>query len=183
IYNDTNTFQRYTLCTAILNLCQSRDGSAEVHLPQGMIARRQYELLSIGQYEILPPAIQKELKLNEWHEFIGVRVYIGETSKVPTLSANNTLYYFSTASIALPLRVRTRQQGDKIQCLGMTQAKKISRIFIDEKVPLHARDEWPILVDDDNKILALLGIRVSSVFSKHKRVNDHYVLVIERLHH
>ena len=182
IYNDTNTFQRYTLCTAILSLCRSSDGSAEVHLPQGIIARRQYERLSIGQYEKLAPATQKELRLNEWNEFIGVRVYIGETSKVPTLTANNTLYYFSTTSIALPLRVRTRQQGDKMHCLGMTQAKKLSRIFIDEKIPLHARDEWPILVDNNNEILALLGIRVSSIFSKHKRANDNYVLVIDRLH-
>lgn len=183
IYSDTNTFQRFTLCTAILHLCQSRDGSAEVHLPQGMIARRQYGLLMIGRLQQTAPATEKELRLNEWQEFNGVRVYIGEASKVPTLTAHYTLYYFSTASIAFPLRVRTRQQGDKLHCLGMTQAKKLSRIFIDEKIPLHARDEWPVLIDHNNEILALLGIRVSSKFSKHKRVDDHYVLVMERLHH
>ena len=182
IYSDTNTFQSYTLCTAILNLMQSQDGSAEIHLPQGMVARRQYQLLMIGRLQQVASVSQTELKLNEWNEFAGVRVYIGESSKVPTLNANHQLYYFSTASIAYPLRVRTRQQGDKIHCLGMAQTKKLSRIFIDEKIPLHARDEWPILVDNNNEILALLGIRVSTIFTKRKCADDDVILITERLY-
>lgn len=183
IYSDTNTFQSYTLCTAILDMVQSREGSAEIHLPQEVIARRQYDMLVVGKLnsQQSKKSVHEELKLNEWQQFGRVRVYIGDSSNVPTPHENATLYYFSKASVLFPLRVRVRQQGDKLHCLGMMLPKKISRILIDEKIPLHARDDWPILVDNNNEILALLGIRVSPIFSKRKRANDDYILVAERL--
>jgi tRNA(Ile)-lysidine synthetase-like protein len=182
IYNATNTFQSYTLSTAVLNLMQSMDGSSEVHLPNGFKARRYYDLVMIGRLQQQTPIAAQELQLNEWRQFIGVRMYIGESSCVtsPTHHAGD-VYFFSRASVAFPLRVRARQPGDKLHILGMDRTKKLSRIFIDEKVPLHLRDEWPILVDNNDEILATLGIRVSNIFSKSKRPEDDLMLIVERL--
>ena len=181
LYNDTNTFQSYTLCTAIINLMQSQDGSAEIHLPQGLKALRQYHSVKIGDIQHAS-IVEQELKLNEWNEFLGVRVFVGESSFV-TAPHNDVAsqYYLSSKVATFPLRVRARQSGDKMICLGMERSKKLSRIFIDEKVPLHERDDWPILVDNNNQILAILGIRVSNLFSRSKRLGDDYVVIVERL--
>lgn len=182
VYNDTNTFQRYTLSTAILNLMQSMDGSSEVHLPNGLKARRYYDSVMIGRLQQQTPIAAYELQLHEWKQFIGVRMYIGDSSCVTSPTQHiGDVYFFNRASVAFPLRVRARQPGDKLHILGMEKAKKLSRIFIDEKVPLHLRDEWPILVDDNDEILAILGIRVSNTFSKSKRPQDDLFLIVERL--
>lgn len=181
IYSEANTFQSYTLNKAILSLIQSREGSAEIHLPNHIVARRQYGLFTVGPREQTNSQATRELTLNEWHEYNGIRLYIGEARNVSTLTTGQTVYYFNKASVTWPLRIRTRQNGDKMRCLGMTHSKKLSRIFIDDKIPLHARESWPILADNNDEILTLLGIRVSTIFSKHKRANDDYIFITERL--
>ena len=69
--------------------------------------------------------------------------------------------------------------GDRIQLPGMSEPKRLSRLFIDEKVPLTKRDDWPLIVDAHNEILAVIGLRVSSKFSRKRRAGDDYVFVVE----
>ena len=89
-------------------------------------------------------------------------------------------FYCSADKVSFPLRVRTREEGDRIQLPGMSMPKRLSRLFIDEKVPLAKRDEWPLLVDVHNDILAVLGLRVSNKFSRTRRVDDDWVFIIDR---
>ena len=42
---------------------------------------------------------------------------------------------------------------------GLEGSKKVKDIFIDEKVPRHKRDSWPILTDETGEILWLVGLR------------------------
>ncbi|MFH1238879.1 MAG: tRNA lysidine(34) synthetase TilS, partial [bacterium] len=48
--------------------------------------------------------------------------------------------------IRLPLVVRTRREGDRINPLGMRGYKKIKDIFIDNKIPPEIRDSIPLVV-------------------------------------
>lgn len=50
-----------------------------------------------------------------------------------------------------PITIRTCLPGDKIKTKGGT--KKISRLFIDNKIPKFQRDKWPILVNCHDEIL------------------------------
>lgn len=54
----------------------------------------------------------------------------------------------------LPLTVRTRSEGDVMK-LKHTGRKKLSRIFIDNKVPREDREQIPVIVDKSNEIIAL----------------------------
>ncbi|CAM4296326.1 tRNA lysidine(34) synthetase TilS [Lacicoccus alkaliphilus] len=54
----------------------------------------------------------------------------------------------------LPLTVRSRAEGDVMR-LKHTGRKKLSRIFIDNKVPREDREQIPVIVDEDNEIIAL----------------------------
>ena len=110
----------------------------------------------------------------------GMRVYIGELSRSTLqLSEKVNFYYFNATSISFPLNVRARKDGDRMTVKGMQQQKKVSRIFIDEKIPLAERDRWPLLVDVQNEILAVLAVRVNDKFSETRRADDDYMLVID----
>ena len=57
--------------------------------------------------------------------------------------------------------------------------KKVSDIFIDNKVSKDDRNKWPILVDSNNTILWIPGIKKSK-FAKDKDKNYDIILVSER---
>src|SRR5699024_10937012 len=61
--------------------------------------------------------------------------------------------------VVLPLHIRTRKPGDRMSWRGLNGSKKIKDIFIDEKIPLAARNSWPLVVDDAGQILWLIGLK------------------------
>lgn len=65
-----------------------------------------------------------------------------------------------------PITIRTIQPGDKIKTKGGT--KKVSRLFIDNKIPKFQRDNWPILVNCHDEILLvpLLAKNVDYLYVK-----------------
>lgn len=65
--------------------------------------------------------------------------------------------------IDFPLYVRTRKSGDRMGWKGLHGHKKLKDIFIDYKVPLSDRDGWPIVTDDNDQILWLIGLKKNQV--------------------
>ena len=61
--------------------------------------------------------------------------------------------------LQLPLFVRTRKNGDRMEVKGLSGTKKISDIFTDEKVKQSFRNTWPIVVDASGKIVWLPGLK------------------------
>ena len=80
---------------------------------------------------------------------------------------DNNICRLSASEVKFPLRVRTRQNGDKMQVKGMLGSKKINDIFIDEKITIAERNMWPVVVDSNNTIVWLPGLKKSK-FDKTK---------------
>ncbi|WP_174734831.1 tRNA lysidine(34) synthetase TilS [Mesobacillus harenae] len=68
-------------------------------------------------------------------------------------------YAVNLTEIPLPLIIRTRKNGDRMTLKGMSGSKKIKDIFIDQKVPLPLREEWPIVTDGTGEILWIPGLK------------------------
>lgn len=77
---------------------------------------------------------------------------------VPTATARKA--YLDLDRISGPLVVRSPRPGDRIQPLGMRGSRKLSRLFIDLKVPRADRNKTPVLADDCS-VLWVPGIRLS----------------------
>ncbi|MFP7495458.1 tRNA lysidine(34) synthetase TilS [Terribacillus saccharophilus] len=72
---------------------------------------------------------------------------------------DSRVFVLPLEDVALPLRVRTRKNGDKMRLRGMRGTKKVKDIFIDEKIPADKRQDWPIVEDATGTILWLIGLR------------------------
>lgn len=59
----------------------------------------------------------------------------------------------------LPLTVRHRQPGDRMELPRLGGSKKVKDILIDEKIPQKYRDKLWIIVDGTGKIIWLIGVR------------------------
>lgn len=89
--------------------------------------------------------------------------------------SNNCIYLLSS-EIKLPLKLRAKQDGDKMFVKNMKGTKKVSDIFIDNKISKIKRSEYPILIDTNNTILWIPGLKKSQ-FAKDK--SEKYDIIIK----
>lgn len=80
--------------------------------------------------------------------------------------------------IEFPLLIRKWKQGDYFQPLGMTGFKKISDFFIDQKIPIHEKENIWILCSG-KKIIWIMGHRIDNRFKITSKTTN--VLKIEIL--
>ncbi len=95
-----------------------------------------------------------------------------------TKDGNDSNYsiYLSSDDIVLPLKLRAKQDGDRMIVKNMGGSKKISDIFIDCKVSKNKREEYPILVDAKDTIIWVPGLKKSQ-FAKDK--SEKYDIIIK----
>lgn len=90
-------------------------------------------------------------------------------------NSSNNCIYLNSSEVTLPLKLRTRCDGDKMQVLNLG-TKKVSDIFIDNKINKGIRDNFPILVDAKNNIIWLPSLKKSQ-FCKDK--SEKYDIIIK----
>ena len=96
----------------------------------------------------------------------------GKNIKAIEDADSNSNFYcrLNSSDVVLPLHVRTRRDGDRMKVKGLNGSKKVKDIFIDEKVPISQRDLWPVVVDSEDKIVWLPGLKKSKFdVSKNKK--------------
>lgn len=66
--------------------------------------------------------------------------------------------------LVYPLVIRSWEQGDSFYPLGMRTRQKLSDFFIQQKVPLHAKKNIPLLVNGNGDIMWVGGYRTSDKY-------------------
>ncbi|MDD3391931.1 MAG: tRNA lysidine(34) synthetase TilS [Bacilli bacterium] len=140
----------------IYDLIYSSKANSFIYLPNNVKFIKNYNnlLFEIGEIDKQDYEIEIISYLNLPN---GKNIEVIDKSKD---TSNNTTYLLSS-DIVLPLRVRNRQIGDKMVVKGMLGKKKISDIFIDSKIPMQDRNLWPIVVDSENKVVWVPGLKKS----------------------
>ncbi|HAQ06223.1 MAG TPA: tRNA lysidine(34) synthetase TilS [Bacillus bacterium] len=80
----------------------------------------------------------------------------------PGIDASRNHMIIDLQQSGTPLVIRNRQNGDRMSLKGMAGSKKVKDIFIDLKIPLAKRDEWPVVTDRAGNVLWLPGLRKSN---------------------
>ncbi len=62
-----------------------------------------------------------------------------------------------------PFFVRKRKDGDRFRPFGMRGKKKLKDFFRDEKIPKNERDLIPLIVDSNDDIIWVVGLRLSDM--------------------
>ena len=88
--------------------------------------------------------------------------------------------FLDLKSIEFPLILRPWRQGDYFYPFGMgMKKKKISRFLIDQKVPLHQKEEvW--VVESQKKIIWVVGFRIDERFKMTSKTKDYMHLKVHK---
>ena len=138
----------------ILKIIKSNKPNLNVDLPKNITLVKKYNVLEVNKIQKI-----SEYKIELKDE---VKLDLGIIKKIDnTTLTNNYVCHLNSKTIKLPLYVRNRKEGDYIEILGLNGKKKIKDIFINEKIPKDIRDKYPIVVDSNNTIVWLPGLKKS----------------------
>jgi len=147
LISDKNTSQ-------IMKLIKSNNSNGSVSLPNNYLAIKDYNYFRI---ELNKESLDYEMILDDYLE-----VPSGVIKKIRDNNLkNNYIIRLNSRDIVLPLKVRNKRNGDKIMVKNLNGSKKIKDIFIDEKILKSKRDSYPLVLDSENKILWVPGVKKS----------------------
>lgn len=177
LYNNSEILLNDHLIDSILAACNKDDGNIVIHLPQDYFLARHYNKVQFSSVKQQPSLTRNVVEEDSWiHIGAGYSIYL---SRNLTNAIAGEKWFVQLENDSLPLSIRQREEGDRIQIKGMISPKKVSRVFIDEKVSALERIEWPLLVTSKKEIMAVIGLRYGERFSK-KYHSQNYVLYIKR---
>lgn len=157
-----------SLFNDMLNVINSSKTNALIDLPNNYVFGKEYDKL----------VFKKKVDSVETIDYILENDYIGNTFDIiftDDFDSSNNCIALSKNDIKLPLKLRNRKNGDIIEVLNLNGKKKVNDIFIDSKVPSNKRDIYPLLVDSNDNILWIPGIKKSK-FAKAK--NEKYDIIL-----
>lgn len=146
----------------IYDLIYSKKSNAYIYLPNDVKVVKSYDEVHIEMET--EEIMDYEIELTEYAVLPN-----GHTLEmVSSCSENgNDVCRLDSHEVVLPLHVRTRKHGDKMEMKGTKGHRKIKDIMIDSKVPSKLRELWPVVVDSRDVIVWVPGIKKSK-FNKSK---------------
>ena len=167
--NDINIITKHHI-EEILKIIESNN--KKINLPNNIMVLKEYnnlifkeeETISTNNYKII---LDKDINLKELGEF----KFINDTTE-----KSNYVIKLNSKEITLPLILRNKEEKDEIKVKNLNGTKKVKKIFIDEKIPLRLRNNYPILTDSKNNLLWIPGIK-KSIFDCYNK--EKYDIIIK----
>ena len=147
---------------SILKLCTSTDSFKELHLPLRKTIVKEYDTLFFAhkKEEKREEYILEEkvvLKKNEWIEKV----------EKTSVDKSNFLIRLNSKELSLPLKVRPIKEEDVMEVKNLGGHKKVKEILRDAKIPKSKRENLFVVVDHQENVLWLPGLKKSK-FDKNK---------------
>lgn len=98
-----------------------------------------------------------------------------EVNEVGVISDKNTIFVDADL-LNFPMVLRKRKEGDVFQPFGLNGFKKVSKFFKDEKLSLVEKEEIWILVNGDEQIVWIIGLRADDRFKVTQNTSKIYKL-------
>lgn len=125
---------------------------------------RDRKWLIIAPKETQTPSV---MAISENQSRVGLEGLTLSIRRIPaaahSLSAREDIASLDAAKIQFPLLLRRWRQGDYFYPLGMRKKKKLSRFFIDRKLPLNEKEKIWVL-ESEKRIIWVVGLRIDDRF-------------------
>ncbi|MDZ5782422.1 tRNA lysidine(34) synthetase TilS [Marinococcus luteus] len=153
-----------SLVDSCISLASADGASGELHLPGGILVRKSYDRLEFLRRKKSGPSFPEPIRISDYGNY----KYGPGVVRVSRDRPEDADWWVAVPEriLSFPIYVRPPRAGDRIHIPGMKEAKKIHRLFIDEKVPKHERAHWPVFTDEKGTILWLPGLRASFRYEK-----------------
>ncbi len=99
-------------------------------------------------------------KLNEYNPEYKLLI-TPVTKKINFLKKPKSIEFIDKDKVKFPLTIRFFQNGDRFQPLGFKSETKLKDFFINQKIPVRIRRKIPLVVDNNNTIIWIVGYRIS----------------------
>lgn len=155
---------------SIINLIKNKNNS-QIDLPNNIVVIKEYDFIKFKKID--------ELVFNDYEYTLIDEVNVnGGIIKIVDKSDDTSNYCIrlNSKDIKLPLIVRNRRDGDKIKVKNLNGTKKINDIFIDCKINKEERNTLPIVVDSNNMVVWIPGIKKSNLDIP---INNSYDIIVK----
>ena len=173
IYDNKSNTISDKLINNILNIIDNSKPNQILNIPKNKILVKEYNKLYIKENI----EDKKKYKL-KFEDSIKIDSYIFTKTNKEELD-NNSICRLNSKNIKLPLYFRNRKDGDYILLKGSNNKKKIKEIFIEKKLPIKERNNYPLLVDSNDNILWIPNIKKSNFCIKKSENNQNYDIIIK----
>lgn len=160
---------------SVVNLLY-QDTGRQVELPYGIIARKNYEKLIISNKKHEKTEYNLEITSEGVYKIPGWgNLNISITNVDKDLEVSKKIYtkMADYDKIKGKLFLRPPMDGDYIVIDSMGRTKKLSRVFIDNKIDRERRTHWPV-VACGSEVLWVVGLRYSEAF----KIDDNTTRII-----
>ena len=174
LYNNKSNIITSKHINNILSLVNNNKPNIKINLPQNKILIKEYNKLYIkdnnsndnNNYKL---ELKNNIKINN----------ITFVLKEKEDSDGNNICRLNSKDINYHLYFRNRKNGDYIILKNSNLKKKIKEIFIENKIPLSKRNNYPLLVDAKDNILWIPNIKKSNLCNKKEENYDIIIKYIE----
>ena len=140
----------------VLEAIYSNKASVTFNLPDNYLVVKEYNKLYFKKN--ISMVMPYDIELTD-------EVFLPNGFTIKKIDSSNTdgndILRLRSSDVVLPLRVRTRRNGDRIKVKNMNGTKKVSEVLINAKIPSSKRNLWPIVVDSTDKIIWIPKVKKS----------------------
>jgi len=184
LYDEENIpiYYKSGVVDQILHHLQGQEGNVSIDLPLGYQFLREYDKLTFMRSRVhsitdVEKTIEKGLSMRWMKDSLLYWTKVDEVEKELIAQAKDVMY-FDLPDASFPLIVRQRKDGDRIMLPGMNHSKRLSRLFIDEKISKTDRDRLPVIVTALDEVCAVPGLRYGTAFTKNRTDASKYIFIV-----
>ena len=121
-----------------------------------LLDREQLLIQSVTADDVVPTYIYETETRSSW----GDRQFTLDLTSSLEIVRDPNIAQLDHALLQFPLQIRSWQEGDYFQPLGMQGSKKLSDYFVQQKINLFDKKNIPIVVNANGDILWIAGYRI-----------------------
>lgn len=148
----------------------------------GFVCIREYDVITFQPKPIMQRlrytyqlnAVVPELMVSEIGKVLRMTVVPRNQKSWSRAELHKDEAVFDADQLVFPLTLRCRQDGDTMKVMGLNGSKKVKDILIDDKIPPSLRSQIPMILDGNNHMIWIPGLRRSI----HAPVNQHTTSVL-----